>query len=94
MMSPPHFLYADPKFIKEVDGLNPDVETHNTFLSIEPTTGFVMKANKRLQFNVQLKRDSRVSITEKIPEVMFPLFWLDEVILTLKQRYSNYSMII
>jgi lysosome membrane protein 2 len=60
IMSSPHFLYADERFLKDVDGLNPDALLHNTFLSVEPTTGLLMKANKRLQFNIQLFEDNRV----------------------------------
>lgn len=60
IMSSPHFLFADPKFLKDVDGLVPDERLHNTYLSVDPITGVLMKANKRLQFNMQLFRDSRV----------------------------------
>ena len=60
IMSSPHFLYADPKFNKDVDGLDPNELLHNTYLSVEPTTGILMKANKRLQFNMQLLQDPRV----------------------------------
>jgi hypothetical protein len=59
--SPPHFLFSDPHFNKDVDGLSPNNERHNTFLGIEPTTGVLMRANKRFQFNVQLFEDERVS---------------------------------
>jgi scavenger receptor class B protein 1 len=59
-MSSPHFLFADPVFLKDVEGLSPDFLKHNTFLSVEPTTGILMKANKRLQFNIKLFRDVRV----------------------------------
>ena len=61
ILSSPHFLYADSKFLDEVDGLRPLASLHNTFISLEPTTGVLMKANKRSQLNVQLFRDSYVA---------------------------------
>jgi lysosome membrane protein 2 len=60
IMSSPHFLYADERFLKDVDGLSPDPLLHNTFLSVEPTTSLLMKANKRLQFNLPLFEDKRI----------------------------------
>ncbi|CAF0927586.1 unnamed protein product [Brachionus calyciflorus] len=78
IMSCPHFLYSEEKFIKEVYGLSPVYKDHATELFIEPTTGLLMKANKRIQFNTQLYHDQRISMTKKIPEVMYPLFWVDE----------------
>ena len=59
-MSSPHFLFADPKFLDDVDGLVPNDQLHNTYLSVDPITGVLMKANKRLQFNMQLFKDPRV----------------------------------
>ena len=78
IMSSPHFLFADPVFLKDVDGLNPIADQHNTFLYVEPTTGVLMKANKRVQFNTKLFRDPRVDVSKNIPEIMFPIFWADE----------------
>ena len=78
-MTCPHFLYCDQKFIKDVDGVTPDYEKHQTMVYIEPLTGILMKANKRIQFNTQLFKDERVTITKNLPEIMYPLFWVDEV---------------
>lgn len=59
-MSCPHFLFADEKYPKEVDGVYPRYEDHHTVIYVEPTTGVLMKANKRIQFNTKLYRDSRI----------------------------------
>ena len=60
IMTCPHFLYCDPKYPLEMEGVTPDVEKHQTGVYAEPTTGILMKANKRIQFNTQLFRDSRI----------------------------------
>lgn len=59
-MSCPHFLYSEEKFVKEVEGLMPNFTNHATMIFAEPTTGVLMKANKRIQFNTQLYRDPRI----------------------------------
>lgn len=78
IMTCPHFLYCDPKYPQEMDGVTPDVEKHQTGVYVEPTTGLLMKANKRIQFNTQLFRDSRINCAKTIAEILFPLFWVDE----------------
>lgn len=59
-MTCPHFLYCDPRYEKEVDGIIADKEKHATFVYVESLTGVLMKVNKRIQFNTQLERDSRI----------------------------------
>lgn len=51
IMSNPHFLYGDPKYFGEVDGLNPNETLHLTSLYLEPITGVPMQANKSYNFN-------------------------------------------
>ena len=38
-ISKPHFLHADPGFIKNVTGLHPDPARHDSHLNVEPLTG-------------------------------------------------------
>ena len=60
MMSCPHFLFGAQEFIDDVIGIKPNLEAHQTLIYIEPLTGIPMKANKRLQFNTQLFKDTRI----------------------------------
>ena len=39
-----------------IKGLNPDPERHVTKLNIEPNTGLLLEANKRIQYNVLITR--------------------------------------
>ena len=61
-MSNPHFLNADKKFINDINGLKmtPDEQKYNSIIYVEPLTGIPMKANKRVQINTQLFKDSRI----------------------------------
>lgn len=59
-MTCPHCLYCDPKYLSEIDGIVPDLKQHGTYIYVEPTTGILMKANKRIQFNTLLFKDPRI----------------------------------
>ena len=61
IMSCPHFLYSEEKFTLDIDGVKPKYEDHATLLYVEPMTGILMKANKRIQFNTQLYQDPRIT---------------------------------
>ena len=39
--SPPHFYQGDEKYRNEIGGLHPDKEKHQTFLDVEPLSGFL-----------------------------------------------------
>ncbi|CAL8128506.1 unnamed protein product [Orchesella dallaii] len=76
-MSTPHFLDANPEYIDN-SGLVPDRSKHETFLEIEPTTGLILKASKKIQINLMLKRVKGISSMSKVPEMLLPLVWADE----------------
>jgi len=77
IMSCPHFLFGAENLWQDV-GLKPDYKLHGTQIYVEPTSGLLMKANKRIQFNTMIERDTRIKISAKLPEVLYPLFWVDE----------------
>ncbi len=68
-MSTPHFLFGYEELWNST-GLYPDFQKHATLIYIEPTSGLLMKANKRIQFNTQLRRDPRISMTKNLPEIL------------------------
>lgn len=77
--SKPHFLDADPGYVNNVTGLYPNRELHDSYLDVEPITGAVIRAAKRIQINLQLKRTNHFRETEDImPQLMMPVFWASE----------------
>uniref|UniRef100_A0A8C4HL59 Lysosome membrane protein 2 n=1 Tax=Dicentrarchus labrax TaxID=13489 RepID=A0A8C4HL59_DICLA len=52
IMSSPHFYQADEKFVQDVFGMKPIKEQHQTVIDINPLTGIILQAAKRLQVNV------------------------------------------
>jgi len=77
--SPPHFLGVDADIQAGVEGLNPDPERHVTKLNIEPSTGLLLQAKKRIQYNVLIEKIEGQSIFRKAPSgTVLPLFWVEE----------------
>lgn len=52
--SKPHFLGGDSSLVAGVEGLAPMRDVHETFIDIEPQTGVLASAHKRLQVNFQV----------------------------------------
>uniref|UniRef100_A0AAQ4Q919 Scavenger receptor class B, member 2a n=1 Tax=Gasterosteus aculeatus aculeatus TaxID=481459 RepID=A0AAQ4Q919_GASAC len=78
VVSFPHFYQADPKYINAVEGLSPNKEEHETYLDLQPTTGVPIRACKRAQLNIILKRVQGFPITKLINETIFPIMFVNE----------------
>jgi lysosome membrane protein 2 len=77
--SKPHFLDADPGYRENVTGLKPNRALHDSYLDVEPITGHVLRAAKRIQINLRLHRYHYFDELKKImPELMMPVFWASE----------------
>lgn len=77
--SSPHLLGCDATKASMVSGLKPDKNIHVTKLNIEPTTGLLLEAKKRIQYNVLVDVVPRQAIFKKIPTgTVLPLFWVEE----------------
>lgn len=50
----PHFLYGDPSLVAAVTGIEPSEAEHASYLDVEPQTGLLVRAEKKLQLNYQL----------------------------------------
>lgn len=81
IMSSPHFYQADDKFVKDVFGMNPNKEQHQTTIDINPLTGIVLQAAKRIQVNVYVEKILTFSETGNVRTVVFPVLYLNESVL-------------
>lgn len=77
-LSFPHFLFADQKYVDAVEGLNPVESEHNAAVDLEPYTGLVLQAAKRLQLNVYMEPIVDVPETLHMTPVFMPIFWINE----------------
>ncbi|XP_072311252.1 platelet glycoprotein 4 [Eucyclogobius newberryi] len=78
-ISLPHFLSGSPWLINAVEGLNPNPEHHDTFLDVEPTTGFTLNFAKRIQVNMMYGPSNVITVLKKVKDyTIFPVVWLNE----------------
>jgi hypothetical protein len=54
-ISYPHFYLGDPRLVSAVKGLSPNPDAHASSLWMEPQTGLMVQAKKRLQVNYQVQ---------------------------------------
>uniref|UniRef100_A0A2C9L7I0 Uncharacterized protein n=1 Tax=Biomphalaria glabrata TaxID=6526 RepID=A0A2C9L7I0_BIOGL len=59
-------------------GLQPNEDEHQTLIDIEPWTGLVLQAAKRLQINIFIEQVPYIKQTDGIRKLYFPVFWLNE----------------
>ena len=81
--SMPHFLNADDDYRKNVTGITvPDESRDGSFVDVEPLTGAVVGAARRLQINVLVQNYSHLPVEGffHVPGgwLMMPVFWATE----------------
>ncbi|KAM9338044.1 lysosome membrane protein 2-like isoform 2-T2 [Symphorus nematophorus] len=74
----PHFHLAEDKYVAAIGGLSPQREHHQTYLDLNPTTGVIVRANKRAQVNILLSRIGGFPKTRVLNETVFPVMFLNE----------------
>ncbi|NWT14890.1 CD36 protein, partial [Vireo altiloquus] len=78
-ISLPHFLHASESILHNVEGLSPNEKEHETYLDIEPVTGFTLRFAKRLQVNLLVQHSRFIDPLKKVKKpYVFPLLWLNE----------------
>ncbi|XP_012685484.1 lysosome membrane protein 2c [Clupea harengus] len=78
IMSSPHFYQADEKFVEDVIGMKPKKEYHETAIDLNPLTGIVLRAAKRMQVNVMVEKIDGFSQTGNVSTLVFPVMYLNE----------------
>uniref|UniRef100_A0A1I8M439 CD36 family protein n=1 Tax=Musca domestica TaxID=7370 RepID=A0A1I8M439_MUSDO len=77
-MSFPHFYQADPFYVDQVEGLEPDKEKHEFYMILEPKTGLTLEVAARFQVNMLVEPIKGISIYEDVPRIFFPLIWFEQ----------------
>ncbi|XGW27454.1 hypothetical protein V3C99_007785 [Haemonchus contortus] len=78
IISKPHFYQASNIVRSFVPRFKPTYDNDETTLDIEPTTGSVLAANKRLQINMLLNQFSTIGEYSVLRPGAYPLIWLNE----------------
>ncbi|CAH1970327.1 unnamed protein product [Acanthoscelides obtectus] len=87
MLSFPHLLYADPEYIHGVEGLQPNQSKHETFVVLEPLSGFPLQLAQRVQFNMFLRPIEGVTKLQNVTEALVPLLWIEQVGIGLHSKW-------
>ncbi|XP_061783430.1 lysosome membrane protein 2 isoform X2 [Nerophis lumbriciformis] len=74
----PHFYLADSKYVAAIEGMTPERTHHQTYLDLNPTTGIIVRANKRAQINILLNRVPYFPKTRVLNDTIFPVMFLNE----------------
>nr|CAH8871212.1 unnamed protein product [Trichobilharzia regenti] len=96
--SQPHFLGADPHIREAMDGIRkPNESLDSTVLLIEPTTGFILEAYKKVQINVYVENDGDLGEVYRSMRgpYFFPLAWFTEYAVADEKalkKISNYIL--
>ncbi|XP_056631142.1 sensory neuron membrane protein 1-like isoform X1 [Diorhabda sublineata] len=78
IVSLPHFLYADESLLKQVEGLKPVKEDHVMTVSIEPLTSAPLNVRIRIQMNLNIEPNQKISIMNNLTTALHPIFWLED----------------
>ncbi|KAF2886209.1 hypothetical protein ILUMI_19964 [Ignelater luminosus] len=76
----PHFLRANSSYLDAVEGLKPYSKKHETFIILETDSKTVLDCITRVQVNVLLQPFAGIQLYESVPEVMLPVFWVEEIL--------------
>ncbi|XP_051870323.1 lysosome membrane protein 2-like [Pristis pectinata] len=77
-ISSPHFYNGDEKLVSDIVGMKPNMETHQTFLDLEPMTGIPVRAAKRMQLNIHIQAVDYIVQTGRIRTMILPVTFLNE----------------
>nr|KAF6393613.1 scavenger receptor class B member 2 [Pipistrellus kuhlii] len=94
ILSFPHFYQADQSFVSAIDGMHPNKDHHETFVDINPLTGLILRAAKRFQINVYVKKIDGFSQTGNIRTMVFPVMHVNESVLIDKEIASRLKSVI
>lgn len=77
-MSFPHYYGADPYYLSQVEGMNPSIDKHEFYITLEPMTGIPLDVAARLQINMLIRPVPNVSLYQHAPHIFFPVLWFEQ----------------
>uniref|UniRef100_A0A8C3X3X2 Scavenger receptor class B member 2 n=1 Tax=Catagonus wagneri TaxID=51154 RepID=A0A8C3X3X2_9CETA len=94
IMSFPHFYQADDKFVSAIDGMRPSKDHHQAFVDINPLTGVILRAAKRFQINVYVRKLDDFIETGNIRTLIFPVMYFNESVLIDEETASRLKSVV
>lgn len=91
VMSPPHFYQSDKSLLETVNGLHPMKTAHESFLDVEPLTGIMMHAARRLQINAAVEPVDTLNQTSgNFTPVFLPVMFVNESALITDEKAADF----
>ncbi|KAG9510949.1 Lysosome membrane protein 2 [Fragariocoptes setiger] len=83
VMSTPHFFNGDDNLRNVFEGLQPSHQEHDTYIDVEPITGYVLRAKRRLQVNVEMLQNedftmANTPILQRMGRLIHPFLYIDQ----------------
>jgi len=78
VLSWPHFLNAEDKYSRGVEGLAPDPDIHGFWFDIQQVTGTTLSAKARIQINMKVQKIEDFEATRHINDTLIPILWFEE----------------
>lgn len=92
-LSLPHFYYADPYYVNAVEGLHPERDKHELYMTLEPTTGLILDLSARMQINVQLQPLEGFGEFANLPHLIFPVLWFEQQVIASNELVSSLQLL-
>jgi len=75
-VSKPHFLDGDPSLVRNVKGMRPDEDSHDTYIDVEPISGLTMNAHQKAQINFEI--GPMDCWYPNITHAAMPILWMED----------------
>lgn len=77
-MSFPHFYNADQYYLNQVEGMKPNKEKHQFFMTLEPKTSLPLEIAGRFQLNVLMRPIKNIKMYRDVPTKFLPVVWFEQ----------------
>ncbi|KAL7050568.1 hypothetical protein ACKWTF_004126 [Chironomus riparius] len=77
-ISYPHFYKGDQYYLDQVEGMKPDQEKHEMFMTLEPKTSMPLEVAGRFQINILVEPIPRIKMYRNVPTKFLPIVWFEQ----------------
>ncbi|CAG9807146.1 unnamed protein product [Chironomus riparius] len=76
-VSLPHYYNSDPTLLKEIDGLHPEKEKHESVIAMQPRLGVPIKITSRIQLNLMNGETKFNTQVKRFDHLTVPIVWIE-----------------
>ena len=79
ILSNPNFYLAEHQLDNFQETILPDKERDESRITVDRDTGTVTKAEIKLQINMPIVKHPKITILQKVADIVFPVIWVNNV---------------